>query len=255
VTLPIAGASSIQKQNNGPQRRPTMKGVRVMESTKISFFNNTTTSTSNQILLFLQPVEAKSNYLFSAWNVLNPSRFSSQYVILSTDFSGSISSYGDTHGNYSSPVGLILGKALEITNPNDQSPVIGLPVDKPLLTPNQVGLLNNTATPAENLSVTWYVNGKKVVETNNTETTTLNPGFTATFELKQYIYCMLGQKPSLTETYTLQSFGMMQQFQVPNGADELNIEVYTDKDGKDKFKLSDLSFNEFVASARRAKAA
>lgn len=94
----------------------------------INLFNNTTRVTTNQILLFLQPIAPQENYLFTAWQVLNPSIDSAQSAVLTNNFSGSIASFGDTRGNYSAPVALPLGVALEITDPNNQSPVIGLPI-------------------------------------------------------------------------------------------------------------------------------
>jgi hypothetical protein len=206
-----------------------------MATTKLNFFNNTDKTTSNQILIFLEPIDPQETYLFSAWNVLNPSIGSTQTATLSNDFSGSIATFGDNRGNYSRPVTLELGKALKITNPNNQSPVIGLPGD-PIFR-EQVGLQNEAKTPKTSLSVTWYVNGNKVVETNNTKETTLNPGFKSLFQLKQSVFLYLGQRPTETETYTIQTINQAQEFKVPNDATEMNFEVYTDPDGVDKFRL------------------
>lgn len=219
-------------------------------ATKLNFLNNTSKPTSNQILIFLQPVGPQQNYLFSAWNVLNPSIGSTQSVILNNEFSGSIATFGDTRGNYSGPVSLPLGKALQITNPNNQSPVIGLPGDS--IDKEQVGLQNDAITPPTNLSVTWYVNGNKVVETNNTSTTTLNPGFKSLFQLKQSIFVFLGQRPTETETYTLSTINKTQEFPIPNSATEVSFEVYTDTDGIDKFReISNQQFNTLVEQSVR----
>jgi hypothetical protein len=205
-----------------------------MPNISLNFVNNTAAATSDQILIFLQPVQPQPNYLFSAWSVLNPSIGSIQSTILSNNFSGSIASLGKTHGNYSKPVALTLGKSNLIANPNNQSPVIG--VTSGTLHPEQVGLENQAITPPTHLSVKWYVNNSLVVETNNTTETALKPGSTATFQLKQSIYCMLAQVPILTETYTLQTFSQTKEFSVPNSAAELCYEVYTDKDGINKFR-------------------
>ena len=219
-------------------------------ATKLNFLNNTSKPTSNQILIFLQPVGPQQNYLFSAWNVLNPSIGSTQSVILNNEFSGSIATFGDTRGNYSGPVSLPLGKALQITNPNNQSPVIGLPGDS--IDKEQVGLQNDAITPPTNLSVTWYVNGNKVVETNNTSTTTLNPGFKSLFQLKQSIFVFLGQRPTETETYTLSTINKTQEFPIRNSATEVSFEVYTDTDGIDKFReISNQQFNTLVEQSVR----
>lgn len=207
-----------------------------MPTTNLHFLNNTARATSNQILIFLQPTAALPNYNFYAWEVLNPSIGSTQMAVLTNSFSGSIASFGDTRSNYSRPVALPLGQALLITNPNKQSPVIGVPdPDNDQVPAGAVGLENQAVTPPTNLSVKWYVNNNLVVETNNTAATTLNPGFTSTFELKQSIYCMLAQPPTMTETYTLQTFSKMTEFRVPNNATELFFEVVTVK-GVDTFR-------------------
>lgn len=221
-----------------------------MATIKLNFFNNTDRPTSNQILIFLEPIDPQENYLFSAWNVLNPSIGSTQAVTLSNEFSGSIATFGDNRGNYSRPVALPLGNALQITNPNNQSPVIGLPGDS--IFPEQVGLQNEAKTPPTRLSVTWYVNGNKVVETNNTDVTTLNPGFKSLFQLKQSVFLYLGQKPTETETYTIQTINKAQEFKVPNDETEMNFEVYTEPDGVDKFRLvSTNTYHHLVEEAIR----
>ncbi len=214
-------------------------------NTTITFFNQVDAPTSNQILIFLQPEGAQDNYLFSAWDVLNPAIGSHASAQLSTQYSGSIATFGDTRGTYSDPVEMPLGQALGITNPNNQSPVIGGPDPSSGITSDEVGLANNCLTPPTDLSVAWYINGSRVVETNNTATTTLNPGFISTFQLKQAIFCMLAQVPTEGTTFTLQSFGRMTAFPIPNGAPEVNILVKT-VGGIDQFELSPKSFDELI---------
>lgn len=226
-----------------------------MPTTNLHFLNNTSAVTSNEILIFLQPTGALENYNFYAWQVLNPSIGSSQMAVLTNNFSGSIATYGDSKGNYSRPVALPLGVPLLVTNPNNQSPVIGVPNPNNKQVPaDAVGLENEATTPPTDLSVKWYVNNNLVVETNNTQTTTLNPGFTATFELKQSIYCMLAQPPTQTSTYTIQTFGLTTEFPVPSDATDLYFEVYTDPaTGIDSFKqVTQAEFQQAENSALHA---
>lgn len=223
-----------------------------MQTTTITFVNNTASPTSDQILLFLQPVGPQANYVYSAWDSLNPSIGSLQDVELTTTFSASIAPLGSDHDDHSSPAELSLGTVSEVINPNNQSPFIGGTTDQSSITPtsDQVAVYNNTLIPPLNLSVTWLVNGKQVVQTNNTDTTALKPGDTATFQLQQSIYCMLGQIPQVEPTWTAESVGKMVTFPIPN-ASELSIEVYTGTDGRNSFRIAT---PDVVAVARKKAA-
>lgn len=205
-----------------------------MPTTRLNFYNNIGRPNSDSILLFLQPVDPKDNYQFYAWNVLNPSYQTNQFADLTTEFSGSIASFGDSRGSYTRPVGLSLGRALTVENPNNQSPRIG--DSGKTLAAQQVGIENLTESPPTPLSVSWYVNNNKVVETNNTPVTTLQPGFTSTFELKQSIYCMLAQAPTTTTTYTLQTFSATTEFKIPLNVSQLYFEAYVDSKGVASFR-------------------
>ena len=207
-------------------------------TTHIHVHNTIEQQTANKVLMFLQPVEVSANYQFSAWNVLNPGRGSSQHVDLTTSFSASNSEWGSSRGDYTDPVALPLGTAVTINDLGGQSATINTGEVHGPLTPAQVGMYNAATTPPTDLSVTWYVNGNKVVETNNTDLTTLNPGFTSTFELKQSVYVMFGQAPTVTQTYLVQTFSNTVEIAIPNGATDVYIVAYTGPDG-DTFKSVD----------------
>jgi hypothetical protein len=190
-------------------------------------YNSITRPNQNEVLLFLQPVNASPAFMYSAWNVLNPSPLSYQSVSLSTIFSASIAQFGDTHGDYSRLVDLPLGTAWTITDENNQSAKITSAVSTtPQLTSTQVGLYNGAVTPDVDLSVVWYVNHKKVVETNNTATTVMSPGFTSMFELEQKLYLMFGQVPMQTTTYTAQTVSKMVNFPIDLSVSDLHRRVH-----------------------------
>lgn len=217
-------------------------------TTTIHVHNSVAQVTSNVVLMFLQPVTPQNNYVYSAWNVLNPSIGSWQQVQLTTSFSGSIAAFGSAVSDYTDPVGLTLGSAALITNPNDQSPAIG-GLSAMAITADEVGMDNECSSPPADLSVAWYVNGNKVVETNNTLTTTLNPGFVSTFQLKQSIWVLFGQRPQTTTTYTVQTFNQAVEIEIPNGATDVYIEAYTDN-GRDTFRS--IPAAEFDALVRKS---
>ena len=204
-------------------------------TTQIHVYNRVTKDTSNVVMLFLQPVEPKEDYVYSAWNVLNPSRGAHQQCELTTSFSAGIASFDSPVVDYTDPVGLTLGTPALVTNKNGQSPAISGTSAKSI-TGSEVGLDNEATTPPTDLSVTWYVNGNKVVQTNNTRETSLNPGFISTFQLKQAVWVMFGQRPQITTTFTAQTFGQAVQIPIPNGASDVYIEAYTGADGIDTFK-------------------
>jgi hypothetical protein len=215
-------------------------------TTTIHVHNSVSDVTSNVVLMFLQPVSPEDNYVYSAWNVLNPSPGSHQQVDLTTSFSGSIAALGGSVSDYTDPVGLTLGTAALITNPNNQSPAIA-GTSKQAITADEVGVDNETQTPPTDLSVIWYVNGNKVVETNNTPDTSLNPGFVSTFELKQSVWVMFGQRPQITTTYTIQTFNQAVEIPIPNGATDVYIEAYTTSTGIDTFRPATAAeFNTLV---------
>ena len=230
-------------------------------TTIIHVHNSVTDVTSNVVLLFLQPVAAEDNYVYSAWNVLNPSPGSHQQVDLTTSFAGSIAALGSAVTDYTDPAGLTLGTPGLITDSNNQSPAIAGTSTRSITT-DEVGLDNECLTPATDLSVIWYVNGNKVVETNNTAATTLNPGFVSTFQLKQSVWVMFGQRPQITTTYTVQTFNQAVQIPIPNGATDVYIEAYTEN-GIDTFKpvtadqfsaLTQQSARDFLGYRRAALA-
>jgi len=219
-------------------------------TTTIHVHNTVTDVTSNVVLMFLQPVQPQDNYVYSAWNVLNPAPGSHQQIDLTTSFSASIAAFGSSVTDFTDPVGLTLGTPALVSDPNQQSPAIGGQSSRQI-TQDQVGLDNECLSPATNLSVIWYVNGNKVVETNNTASTTLNPGFVSTFQLKQSVWVMFGQRPQITTTYTAQTFGQAVEIPIPNGATDVYILAYTDN-GIDTFKpTTQAEYEELVSRSRQ----
>jgi hypothetical protein len=218
-------------------------------TTRIHVHNSCADVTSNVVLMYLQPVDPQDNYLYSAWNVLNPSPGSQQQVELNTSFSASIAAVGSSVQDYSDPVALTLGAPALITDQNNQSPAIVGISTRPI-TGDEVGLDNECISPPTPLSAIWYVNGRKVVETNNTPATALNAGFVTTFQLQQSVWVMFGQRPQTTTTYTIQTFGEAVEIPIPNGAADVYIEAFTNPHGIDTFQP--LTANNFNALVQRS---
>jgi hypothetical protein len=225
-----------------------------MTTTTLHFYNNVARPNENSILIFLQPVAPKDTYMYAAWRVLNPAFHGHQSTLLSNSFSGAVAAVGSPVDDYTDPAPLRLGThPLLISNPNNQGLRIGGEDPQVNLTPNEVGLENKAETPPTDISILWYVNGSLMVQTNNTSVTALTPGFTATFELQQYVYLMLGPTPIREPSYTVQVFSKTQQFAVPPSATDLYFEVFTDPTtGEDMFKeKSQADYHQAIFNARR----
>jgi hypothetical protein len=219
-------------------------------TTTIHVYNACTDKTSNEVLMFLQPVSPNDNYMYSAWNVLNPSPNSHQSCELTTTFSASIAALGSSVDDYTDPFGLTLGSLAVVDNPDNQSPAFDSKATSSLpVTADEVGVDNECVSPDTNLSVIWYVNGNQVVQTNNTATTSLNPGYASTFQLYQAVWVMFGQKPTTTLTFTAQTFGAAVKIPIPNGATDVYIKAYTNSEGIDTFEpTTQDAFQDLVAA-------
>jgi hypothetical protein len=68
--------------------------------------------------------------------------------------------------------------------------------------------------------------------------------------LKQSIYCMLAQPPTITSTYTIQTFSQMTEFPVSSAATDLYFEVYTTPKGIDTFEQ--ITQSRFEQAQRRS---
>ncbi len=224
-----------------------------MQTTTLHFHNNVSHVNENRILIFLQPVNPQDTYMYAAWTVLNPAIGGHQSAVLSTSFSGAAAALGST--DYTDPKPLSLGTyPLQVINPNNQGLLIDGEDTSISLTPNQVGLENLAETPPTHISLQWYVNNNLTVQTNNTAVSALTPGFTATFELQQYVYLMLGPKPIQEPSYTVQVFSKTQQFAVPSSVSDLYFEVYTDpKTDVDQFKQ--VSVSDYQQAMHRSRLA
>ncbi|MEV6345264.1 hypothetical protein [Actinoplanes sp. NPDC051851] len=201
-----------------------------MTTTAFWVFNSITRANSNSILMFLQPVEPQEDFTYSAWNVVNPSPHSFQSKTLETTYSASIAEVGGS--DFSTPTELMLGMPRIITNPDGQSPAITSAVATPAqleCSADQVGLFSLANTPPTPLSITWYVTGKKVVETNTLPTTALQPGNGGLFELQQTLYLMFAQHPISTATYTEQTVSSQMKIPFASDATDVYIQAYTDE--------------------------
>jgi hypothetical protein len=178
-------------------------------------------------LLFLQPIgsdttEAK-DYDYFAWQSFHPAKGSNNTTALQTVYSAGVAKYPTTSLNeYTDPVGLDLGQPKEVINTNGSDPHFSnqsKPIPKDV-----VGVYNACTTPDQALSVIWYVNGNKVVTTNNSDNSKLLPKDTSEFELKQTLYVTLATYDS-EATYDTQTISQMFTFPFKNDDTDLYFEI------------------------------
>ncbi|MBD2499262.1 putative adhesin [Anabaena azotica] len=179
-------------------------------------------------LLFLQPVDSDSdkakNYQYSSWQHFQPSQYSHNTITLQTVYSAGVAIYPtSSFHEFTDPIGLDLGKARKVINTHGSDPHFSGDVTS--ISPEIVGVYNAcTDTQEMSLSVIWYVNKNKVVETNNTDDTKLLVNDTSTFQLKQTLYATLATYDS-EETYNLQTFSKMFSFAFNNNDTDLYFEI------------------------------
>jgi hypothetical protein len=203
-------------------------------------------------LLFLQPIGSDTtqakDYEYFAWQNFHPAKGSHNTTVLQTVYSAGVAKYPTTDfGEYTDPVGLDLGQAKKVINTNGSDPHFSS--DTTSIPADLVGVYNACTTPDNDLSVIWYVNGNKVVTTNNTADSKMLPNDTSEFELKQTLYVTLATYDS-EATYNIQTISRMFTFPFKNDDTDLYFEI----DYKDGLVVNQTSsqayLKSFVRSAR-----
>ena len=203
-------------------------------------------------LLYLQPIGSDTtqakDYEYFAWQNFHPAKGSHNSIPLQTVYSAGVAKYPTTDFNeYTDPVGLDLGQAKKVINTNESDPHFSS--DNKSIPAGLVGVYNACITPDNDLSVIWYVNGNKVVTTNNTDGSKMVPMDTSEFELKQTLYVNLATYDS-EATYNIQTISQMFSFPFKNDDTDLYFEI----DFKDGLVVNPTSsqahLQSFVRSAR-----
>ncbi len=203
-------------------------------------------ATTNHVLVFLKPVDAKSNYQYYAWQDLNPSQGSTQPFNFTIDIAADV--IDPNTGSISSQQSISPGQCFPAVNPNGQSPYIDTTTNLGGITPAQAGVRNNCSTPNTNIAVDWYNLGNKVVTVGLQPPDIINVGKTVTFELQPTLYFMAADPTIVGPNFTLQAYSDATPYTLDVGVDTVNVRWYRDSiSGQDKFDFSPKS-NSFMTS-------
>ena len=209
-------------------------------------------ATTNHVLVFLKPVDAKSNYQYYAWRDLNPSQGSTQPFDFTIDISADV--IDPNTGSISAQKKIDPGQCFPAINPNGQSPYI----DNQNIggvTAAQAGVRNNCSTPNTNIAVDWYNLGNKVVTVGLQAPDIINVGKTVTFELQPTLYFMAADPTIVGPNFTLQAYSDSTPYTLDVSVDTVNVRWYRDSiSGQDKFEFQPPS-NSFMEAMLGGQAA
>lgn len=197
-------------------------------------------------MLFLQPVNSESSeaedYEYFSWQHFHPAKGSHDTTSLHTVYSAGIAPFPtNDFAEFTDPVGLNLGEAKKVINTGGSEPHFSSDTNK--IGKDDVGVVNVCTDPDQFLSVIWYVNGDKVVATNNTDDSKLLPNDTSEFELKQTLYVTLAIYDS-EKTYNIQTVARMFDFEFNNDDTDLYFEI----DYKDGLVVNQIAPEAYEAS-------
>lgn len=176
--------------------------------------NNSGGHLGNQfILVFLTPIESAENYLYAAWQQLNPGEGGTSPFVLNQTVSGMMLT---TNGTTTNLVEIDPGYVSIATNPDGLQPqlgqqVLGATLPPPTVTPTQSGLVNNTAGPGYALYAQWFINNNLAIQS---KAPVAAGGTLSAFELNTTLYWAVGDTV-VGPTYTYNQITPMTAYSLP----------------------------------------
>ncbi|MHA7630761.1 hypothetical protein [Corallococcus sp. M7] len=213
----VAKAQNHSSLTVGASSSKPRNAFQPVTATTFNVTNNTGGALGNQyILVFLTPLMNSANYVYAAWQQLNPGEGATQPFVLNQNITASVTS---PNGTTSAQVSISPGYLSQATNPRGLSPVLGAPQQSSSVTPQQSGVQNFT-NPFIPLTSNWYVNGNLVVSSS----TQLTGGAFSAFELQTTLYWAIGNT-STGANYTLNQITPLQSYSLPAGTAAVNVSV------------------------------
>lgn len=218
-----------------PQTRNVF--AQAVTQTKFNVTNNSNGHLNNQyILVYVTPVAQAENWLYAAWQQLNPGDGSTRSFILDQKVSGQMLS---TDGLYTTnQVAIPPSYVSSLTNSGGLEPVLGAiqlgsQVNPPTVTNTQSGIKNQTMDPGSAMYAQWLLNGNLTVQS----LTPISAGGTlSAFELNTTLYWAVGtfQKgPS----YSYNQVTASTAYALPPNTPEVNVSL-TYNDATQQFEWS-----------------
>lgn len=199
--------------------------------------NDLPTATTNHVLVFLKPVDAKADYQYAAWKDLNPSQGSTQPFDFAIDIAADV--IDPQTGSISARKSINPGQCFPAVNPNGQSPYIDTSTSLGGVTASQAAIKNQCTTPVTNIGIDWYNLGSKVVTVGTAATDIINVGKTVTFELQPALYFMAADPTTTGPNYTLQTYSEATPYHLDVSTTEVYVRWYRDSgSSEDKFEFT-----------------
>ncbi|AEF56151.1 hypothetical protein [Marinomonas posidonica] len=176
------------------------------------------------VLVFLKPQNPQRNYRIHAWQVLQGSAGSTETFEYEALISTNVTSSGENPANTitSGTKNIVPGQLFQAISPSDLSPKLELAptaLAQQKLTPQQCGVINKTS-PFIQFDSNWFVNDKPVVTMPQ-----VDANMTCSFEYIPNFYFMVASPPMIGQTYIVQNFSDMTQYQMPITATEVDVSL------------------------------
>jgi hypothetical protein len=182
-----------------------------------------------KILVFLTPENNAEDFVYTAWQQLNPGENSTQSFVLNQAVGGQVVTLDGKQET--EVVATPPGYMATVTNAQELGIALGkatltLPETSGMrVTPSQSGIINGTATPPLATKVRWYVNGNMTAESR-----TFLPSGRAlsTFELKTKLYWTVGTTVK-APSFTYQQIDPLVTYALPPNTPSVDVVVSFDE--------------------------
>ncbi len=196
-----------------------------MTTTQFKVTNKTNGQLRNQyILVFLTPVDNSGDWIYAAWQQLQPGDGGTNFFTLNQKTSGKILVPNKFESNLIEiPPGWVSLYKNSQASPQGQleNPIIGSDgsIPKPTVTPNQAGIKNMTNAPAQAPYAQWYVNGNLTVQSIAPVS---SGGTLSAFQLDTKLYWSVGNKQE-GANFTLNQVTTQQVYSLPAGKTSVDV--------------------------------
>ena len=198
-----------------------------MTTTQFKVTNNTKGQLNNQfILVFLTPINESQNWLYAAWQQLNPGEGGSQFFTLNQDISGKMimPNQFETNTMTIAP-GYVSLYENSTASPQGQlgNPIVGSSpiVQPPTVTVQQAGIKNMTSAPAQAPYAQWLVNGNLTVQS----IAPVSAGGTlSAFELDTKLYWAIGNR-QVGANFKLNQVTSNTVYNLPAGTTQVDVNL------------------------------
>jgi len=195
-----------------------------VSATNFRVTNNTTQLGNQYVLVYLTPEVGAENWLYAAWQQLNPGQGGTQSFTLNQAVSGQMESLDGTYTT--NTLAITPGYVSELTNGTNlqatlQPPVLGTTAPPPQVTSSQSGMQNATLQPSVAMNALWYVNGNLTCKSISP----VSAGNTlSAFELDTTLYWAVGNAVE-GPNYTYNQITPLTKYVLPANTPLVNVSL------------------------------